>query len=263
MELKCLFDSDAVLLDENNPKEALNSKEFNFLDKKILWKSNNLGVHVELGIQIQKDSELKALEIVKKFAALLVYRNKHICKFDLVNHCYFSSSGNVGHAGCQAGVESRFILTGKEKRIKNKTWSMLSFLLEAKNSSSIYYKFICLFKIIEIEKLKKNNNGILIEDRLAVVSHINNQLPKVATEEELKFFTDKASHSKMKKKSVGDYFDHLLRDAFSHTGFLDRNNYKYGYPTLDPLNSSDLLKYSKATYMLSDIVDNILGTRIQ
>jgi len=41
------------------------------------------------------------------------------------------------------------------------------------------------------------------------------------------------------------------------------NFYKKGFPTLNPLNADDVLRYNKANYILKDLVEQILNNRLK
>jgi len=41
--------------------------------------------------------------------------------------------------------------------------------------------------------------------------------------------------------------------SFSHTGFLEANDYKYGYPTLNPLNINDKRRYDQAISLFEEL----------
>lgn len=261
MELKAFFDTDAVLVDEGNSPNGLDNVIFRFLGSEITWKIIEQGKSISLGVSYTNDSECqKCIETIKKFASLVVFRNDHIQKFDF-RYSIAASSGVVfGQTWCEAAMEKDLILKGNENKLNSKTWSMLAFLLEAKNSSSIYYKFICLYKIIQIYHLKKGAGKLsLEEDKRAVISFLDSKVPKKMDEPELSSLKSKISRSKLSEKSIGEYYNHLLRDAFSHTGFIGGNNYEHGYPTLNPLNSSDFLKYNEAIGVLEPIVRDLIA----
>lgn len=258
MEMNYLFNTNAVLLNDESPKEALTSHSFNFLKQNIFWEMKNQGVDVILKTEVENDNGYgKIFEKVSKFASLIVYRFSHINKFEYVT----SSNANLGQLRSEAGVETRFFMRGNEDSFDSKMWSMLSFFLEARNSTSKFYEFICLYKIIEIYNLRpkiKNGKKILEEDKNATKSFINNEIVKVLTDDDLDVFQRKVAHSKLRDKSIGAYFNHLLRDAFSHTGFIVNNDYKYGYPTLNPLLSKDIKKYNKAVSIFRQLAGLVL-----
>lgn len=259
--LKCLFQTNAVLINETTNEIIKKNQEFDFLNQTLQWIPIEVGSYVEIGAQVDSAQEQKALQTVRKFGSLIIYRNAHVERFDEIFNCFFSQDGSLGKQRTHACLEPRFILRGNEKKFDSRFWNMISFYAEAKNSSSIFYKFICLYKIIQINNLKKeskNGKNIFTEDKRAVGEYINNEIINVLTKKELTQLRHRINPTKIKDKSVAGYLDHLLRDAFSHVGVLVSNKYPYGYPTVNPLNPKDVLKYNSAVTILEKLVRGLL-----
>ncbi len=252
MKLNYLFDSNAVLVQDENPNEIHDLYTFNFLGEKIIWKAQKPGREVVLELVLRNQNFKKKIEKILKFASLVVYRDSHVDSFRYLFHV----NANVGRLPSQAGLETRFIVIGNEPLFTNKMWSMLSFYLEAKNSTSFYYKFICLYKIIEIDNLrneKRNGKKILVEDSQATQKYIEMEISNILTRQELDELNREVESTMLKNKNIGEYFKHLFRDAFAHTGYLTRNDYKFGYPTMNPTNFDDYLRYQKAVNWFDEI----------
>ncbi len=267
MILKSLYSTNAVLENVSNDGVIL-SHEFEFLGQKIIWESvkKKLGQEVVLSVSFDdEDKSIAVQEIVRKFSSLLVFRQKHVEKFENRTTVIFSGGGTVGQSTAWAAIDPSYILTSNEPSYSEQIWSMLSFYLEYKNSSSIYYQFICLYKIIELKNTKiENRNGrnIVVEDPDSIRSFINTNVPLVTDQAELRQLKLKVSRSRIKDKTLSGYFKHLLRDSFSHTGLLTKNNYKYGYPTLNPSNISDELKFHQGVGIFSQIADKLLSEKV-
>lgn len=252
MKLNYLFDSNAVLVQDENPKEIHSSYTFNFLGEKIIWKAQKPGLEVVLEVISRDRNFKKKIEKLLKFASLVVYRDSHVDGFRYLLH----ANAEVGRIPNEAGLETRFVVIGNESLFNEKMWSMLSFYLEAKNSTSFYYKFICLYKIIEIDNLryeKRNGKKILVEDSLATQKYIEVEINNILTQHEVDELNREVKSTMLKNKNVGEYFEHLFRDAFAHTGYLTRNHYKFGYPTMNPTNFDDYLRYQKAVSWFDEI----------
>ena len=257
MKLNYLFNTNAVLINDENPKEIFDSHTFRFLEENIVWKIKNQGSDIVLEVVLRNLNYAKKIEKLLKFASLVVYRNSHVDGFRYV----FSSNAEVGQIKSEAGIETRFLLRGNEDAFSPKMWSMLSFYLEARNSTDDYYKFICLYKIIEIQNLKlENRNGkkILVEDKDAAKRYIESELKNVLTKHDLDNLTREVAASSLKHKNIGDYFEHLFRDAFAHTGFLTNNNYSHGFPTLNPIDFEDVKRYQKVIGWFDEIAKKTL-----
>ena len=259
MKINYLFNTNAVLIDDENPKEIFDSHTFRFLDENIVWKIKNQGSDIVLEVILRNSNYTHKVEKLLKFASLVVYRNSHVDGFRYI----FSSNSEVGQIKSEAGIETRFLLRGNEDSFSPKMWSMLSFYLESKNSTSVYYKFICLYKIIEIENLRsmrKNGNDILVEDRDTTKKCIESEIKNILTKEDMDSLTCEVTASSLKHKSIGDYFEHLFRDAFAHTGFLTNNNYSHGFPTLNPIDSEDIKRFQQVAGWFDEIAKKTLRT---
>lgn len=267
MQIKSLYNSNAVLENPSNG-EVLDSFEFNFLNYQIKWESKpeKIGKEVVLGIDYENEGESEKVSLaLKRFASLVVFRNQHIENFEERTSLIFSSKGSVGQSIAFAMFDPNYLLKLNEDSYDEKIWSMLSFYLEYKNSSSIYYKFICLYKILEINNTRiqiKNGKSIITEDTNAVSRYINTNIKNVLDQNEHQELSKRISRSRLKDKSFGGYFKHMLRDSFSHTGFLTKNNYKYGYPALNPYKPSDILKFHKGVNVFDQLAYNILNSLI-
>jgi len=257
MKLNYLFNTNAVLVNDDKPKEVFDSHTFRFLDENIVWKIKNPGSDIVLEVVLYNSNYAQKIEKLLKFASVVIYRNSHVNGFRYV----FSSNAEVGQIKSEAGIETRFLLRGNENYFSPKMWSMLSFYLEARNSTSDYYKFICLYKIIEIQNLKsedRNGKKILIEDRDATKRYIESEFKNILTKHDLNNLTCKVTESSLKHKNIGDYFEHLFRDAFAHTGFLKKNNYTHGFPTLNPINFEDIQRYQQVVGWFDEIAKKTL-----
>lgn len=259
MKLKYLFDTNAVLVKDDDPNEIHGDYVFDFLGEKIIWGANNPGHDVVLEVTMRGKNYKSKIEKLLRFASLVVYRNSHVSGFRYVFHLV--NAGKIGRLNSEAGIETRFLLNGNEKSFSDKMWSMLSFYLEAKNSSSFYYKFICLYKIIEIENLKitkRSGKKILEEDPGATKKYIESKIKDILISHEYKELIRDVNAASLRHKNTGEYFEHLFRDAFAHTGYLTRNNYKFGYPTMNPTNFDDYLRYEKVVRWFEEIAKKIL-----
>lgn len=259
MKLKYLFDTNAVLVKDDDPHEIHDDYAFDFLGEKILWEATKPGKDVVLEVTMRGKNYKGKIEKMLKFASLVVYRNSHVDGFRYVFH--LGNAGKIGRLNSEAGIETRFLVKGNEESFSEKMWSMLSFYLEAKNSASFYYKFICLYKIIEIENLKitkRNGKNILEEDGKATKNFIEFGLKEVLTSHECSELIRDVNATNLKRKGIGEYFEHLFRDAFAHTGYLTRNNYKFGYPTMNPTNFDDYLRYEKVVKWFEELAKKIL-----
>lgn len=257
MKLNYLFNTNAVLVNDEKPEEIFSSHTFHFLGENIVWKIKNQGSDIVLEVVLRNFNYAKKIEKLLKFASLVVYRNSHVDGFRYV----FSSNAEVGQIKSEAGIETRFLLMGNEASFSSKMWSMLSFYLEAKNSTSDYYKFICLYKIIEIENLKsmrKNGKDILVEDKDATKKYIESEIKNVLTKDETDNLTRAVTASSLKHKNIGNYFEHLFRDAFAHTGFLTNNDYSHGFPTLNPIDFEDVKRYQQVARWFDEIAKKTL-----
>ncbi|MFA5157884.1 MAG: methylamine utilization protein MauJ [Patescibacteria group bacterium] len=257
MKLNYLFNTNAVLINDEKPEEIFNSHIFRFLDENIIWKIKNQGSDIVLEVVLRNLNYAKKIEKLLKFASVVVYRNSHVNGFRYVT----SSNAEIGQIKSEAGIETRFLLSGNEDSFSPKMWSMLSFYLEARNSTSNYYKFICLYKIIEIQNLKsENRNGkkILVENNTATQSYIETEIKKIITRHELNKLQSAVKTSSIKPKTIGKYFEHIFRDAFAHTGFLTKNNYINGFPTLNPTNFNDARRYQEAVVWFDQIAKTAL-----
>jgi len=257
MKLNYLFNTNAVLVNDQNPDKIFDSYTFRFLDENIIWKIKNQGSDIVLEVVLRSLNYAKKIEKLLKFASVVVYRNSHVNGFRYV----FSSNAEVGQIQSEAGIETRFLLRGNEDSFSPKMWSMLSFYLEARNSTSDYYKFICLYKIVEIQNLKsekRNGKKILVEDRAATQTYIEAEISRILTRHELNNLQSAVKASSIKQKTIGKYFEHIFRDAFAHTGFLTQNNYVHGFPTLNPINFNDVKRYQEAVVWFDQIVKTAL-----
>jgi len=186
MILKSLYSTNAVL-ENTSSNDIILRHEFEFLGRKIIFESVEEKLGQEAIISVEFDNEDESIsiqEILRKFSSLLLFRQKHVEKFENRNTIIFSGGGSVGQSIAWAAIDPSYILTTNESSYSEQIWSMLSFYLEYKNSSSIYYKFICLYKIIELENTKiENRNGrnIVVEDPDSIRSFINTSVPLLLT----------------------------------------------------------------------------------
>jgi hypothetical protein len=257
MRLNYLFNTNAVLVDDEKPDKILSSYTFDFLNEKIVWKERKPGNDVVLEVILRNTNYAGKIEKLFKFASVVVYRNSHVNEFRYA----FSSNADVGQIKSEAGIETRFLLRGNESSFSPQMWSMLSFYLEARNSTSSYYKFICLYKIIEIQNLKssqRNGKTILEEDVSKTSQYIDSEIRFILNSQELTNLQKEVQGSSLKQKNIGEYFKHLYRDAFAHTGFLTKNDYKYGYPTLNPSSFDDYIKYQQVVHWFVELVKKVL-----
>ena len=258
MKYKYFFQTNLVI--EDRESNIITEKIFPLLGNNIIFRLGEQGRDIVMEIESEDH-----WEIANKFASLLVYRNSNIEYFRYVFHTGFSSDGEINYRGpCYAFIDEDLIMRGNEESFDSKMWQMLSFYMEAINSSSIFYKFICLYKIIEIHnlqpKLLTDGRSVISLENKNLIDFLNNEVPKFLDKEQLDELNGCVCRSKLDNKTIGHYFDHLLRDAFSHTGFLDRrNHYEYGYPTLNPLNILDLKKYNQSILWIKPLAKHVLA----
>jgi hypothetical protein len=267
MLLKSLYNTNAVL-ENSSDDEILFAHDFEFLGQKISWEStkDKIGQEVILSVTYPHEDESIAIqEAMRKFTSLVLFRQKHVEKFENRTSIIFSGGGTVGQSIAWAVFDPRYILTLNEHSYSEKVWTMLAFYQEYKNSISIFYKFICLYKIIELENTQthdRNGRRIVVGDDNATKTFINNQLPLIIPKDDLNTLKTKISRSRVRDKSFGGYFKHMLRDSFSHTGLLTNNNYKYGYPSLSPTNNSDELKFHQGVMIFSELAERLILPKV-
>lgn len=233
MQYEVALETDVFISEEGEVPQDI---YFAFEGRRLRWMNGSVYNFPSLIIPTNDQSYDDAREIARKFLSLLIFENSHIRIRE-----YTSAAKPKGYNPLLVQprlpsvneIDSRWFDSSQIKRSKQ-LWHALAFYKEAKNSESLFYKFLNYYKIVLMKFVQAQDNR---EDVAGCSTWITSEFEKLSESE---LVVRIKSEADSKSSSVGEYVTFMGRDAASHVGDI----HKLGQtPTIHPDNQSDRLRY--------------------
>jgi len=187
---------------------------FEFMGRKVRWVNGNAFTQPIVLVPCNEEDGSDGIEIARKFMSLVNMQHEVELSERLISvqHLRYLPFYKSLRMPTFLMVDPTYVLPQDDTtQYSNKKWYALAFLREAVNSRSIYYAFLCYYKIIELAQ-----NG----DSGKVKAWINNNVEQVCSDKNLNWY-DKVI--KPKGLDAGYYLHKTERVAIAHAEYTDTN----------------------------------------
>lgn len=185
---------------------------FDFMDRKVRWVNGNAFTQPIVVVPCNEEDGSDGIEIARKFMSLVnmqheVELSEHLISVHQLRYLPFFKSLRMPTF---LMVDPTYVLPQDDtSQYSKKKWYALAFLREAVNSRSIYYAFLCYFKIIELAQ-----NG----DATQVKQWINTNVERICTDKNLDWYNKTIGTT---GQDAGYYLNKTERVAIAHAEYTD------------------------------------------